>query len=102
MRAGQYLVPDVPEATLRRWWREGDAVLRRHALLWMDAFDCPDVVLAVASDPGHPFHDEALGQMTFHFDRPEQVDLKIAALAHPDPRVRETAATILFWDEPVR
>jgi hypothetical protein len=102
LRGMQYLVPDVPEGTLRRWWREGDAVLRRHALLWMDAFDCPDVVLTVASDPGHPFHAEALGQMTFYFDLPGHEAIKVAALAHPDPRVRETAATILFWDEPVR
>jgi hypothetical protein len=102
LRGMQYLIPDVPEEKLRRWWREGDAVLRRHALLSMDAFDCPDIVVAVASDPGHPFHAEALGQMAFDFDRSEQLDLKIAALAHPDPRVRETAATILFWDEPVR
>ncbi|MDI1428277.1 HEAT repeat domain-containing protein [Polyangium sorediatum] len=27
--------------------------------------------------------------------------LKIAALSHPDPSLRETAADVLFWDEPV-
>jgi HEAT repeat protein len=97
----QYLVPDPPEEKLRHWWLKGDAVLRRHALLSMDAFDCPDIVLAVASDAAHPLHAEAVGQMTVDFDRAEYEDLKITALAHADPRVRETAAAILFWDEPV-
>jgi hypothetical protein len=102
LRGMQFLVPDVPDARLRRWWRDGDAVLRRHALLSMDAFDCPDFVLAVASDPGHSFHADALGQMAVDFNLPGHEEVKIVALAHPDPRVRETAATILFWDEPVR
>jgi HEAT repeat protein len=97
-----YLVPDVPEETLRRWWREGDAVLRCHALRSMDAFACPDIVLAVASDPAHPLQAEALGRLEFHFDRPDYETIKINALAHPDPAVRETAATVLLWDEPVR
>jgi HEAT repeat protein len=101
LRGMDTLVPDVPEAKLRRWWHEGDPVLRRHALLCMDACDCPDVVLAVASDPGHPLHAEALEQLTFDFDRPAHLRLKVAGLAHPDPRVRQSAAGALFWDEPV-
>jgi hypothetical protein len=34
--------------------------------------------------------------MAFSFDLPEHEKIKVAALAHPDPRVRETAAAILF------
>jgi hypothetical protein len=52
LRGLPYLVPDVPDAKLRRWWREGDTVLRRHALLSMDGIDCPDMVLWVAQEPG--------------------------------------------------
>ena len=95
------LVPNVSEATLRRWWREGDAVLRRHALWCMDAVDCPDIVLQVAKDPGHEFHGEAIRQMDFFFDLPEHEEIKIAGLTHPDAAVREAAAWVLLWDEPV-
>ena len=102
LRDMQFLLPDVPERMLRHWWQEGDAVLRRHALLSMDAFDCPDIVLAVASNPCHPLQAEALGQMTFDCDLPEYEQIKIAALSHPRPEVRATAAAILFWDEPVQ
>jgi hypothetical protein len=102
LRGMQYLVPDVPDARLRGWWQEGDAVLRRHALRCMDAVDCPDIVLQVATDPGHELHADALGQMEFFFDLPEHEEIKIAALAHPDARVREVAAYVLLWDEPVR
>jgi hypothetical protein len=96
----QYLTLDVPEDKLRRWWREGDAVLRRHALSCMDRVDCPDIVLQVATDPSHELHALAIGRMTFLFDEPEHERIKTAALAHPDPRVREAAAVTLFWDEP--
>jgi hypothetical protein len=60
-----YLVADVPGPRLRRWWRQGDFVLRRHALLCMDAVDCPDIVLQVAREPGHELHAEAIGRMEF-------------------------------------
>src|SRR5438445_6288236 len=40
--------------------------------------------------------------MEFSFDLPEHEGIKIAALAHPDARVREVAAYVLLWDEPVR
>src|SRR5205809_84270 len=33
LRGMQYVALDVPADKLRRWWQEGDAVLRRHALL---------------------------------------------------------------------
>jgi HEAT repeat protein len=102
LRGMQYLVPDVPEAKLLHWWSDGDAVLRLHALACMDRLDCPDIVLQVASDPTHELQAEALGRMMFFFDLPGHEAIKIAALAHPDPRVREAGATVLLWDEPVR
>lgn len=102
LRGMHYLVRDVSADTLRRWWREGDAALRRHALLSIDGTNCPDIVLAVAKNPVHELHGEALGRMNFLFDLPEHEEVKIAALGHPDPQVRETAATVLLWDEPVR
>jgi HEAT repeat protein len=101
LRGMQYLDVEWPDATLRLWWDGNDAVLRRHALLSMDAAACPDIVRAVASDPGHPLRTTALGRMTFFFDSAAELRLKIAALSDPTPTVRETAARILFWDEPV-
>jgi hypothetical protein len=97
-----HLTVDVPQEKLRRWWNGCDIFLRRHALSCMDAIDCPDVVLQVAADPAHELHAEAVGRMEFFFDRPEHEALKVAALAHPLSRVREAAADVLLWDEPVR
>jgi len=97
----QYLTPDVPAEKLRRWWAEGDTILRRHALSCMDRVDCPDIVLRVAADTSHEFHAEAIGRMLFFFDRPEDQKIKLAALSHPDAGVREAVATVLLWDEPV-
>lgn len=101
LRGMQYLDVEWPDDTLRGWWESGDAVLRRHALLSMDAAACPDIVRAVASTPGHPLRTTALGQMAFFFDGPADLRLKVAALGDPDPAVRGTSARILFWDEPV-
>jgi HEAT repeat protein len=88
----------------RRWlhaaWQDGDAVLRRHALLCMDRADA-DIVTAVASDPEHPLHGDAILAMEFGFQEPRFQALKIAALDHPDPRVREIACDTLLWDEPL-
>lgn len=92
---------EVPEGMLRLWWRKGDGVLRRHALSCMDAAACPDIVLQVAADPSHELHAAAIGMMAFNFDLPGHLQLKIAALTHLDPKVRATAAGVLFWDEPV-
>lgn len=92
---------EVPAATLRRWWADGDDFLRREALRWMGGLACPDVVRAVASDDRHPWQADALDRMTFWFDRPADEAVKIRALAHPDGRVREAAADVLIWDEPV-
>lgn len=92
---------DWSEDILRGWWLTSDPILRRHALLSMGSRHCPDVVRAVAADPTYPLRTTALGRMTFFFDTPNDLRLKITALADPDPTVRETAAAILFWDEPV-
>jgi HEAT repeat protein len=97
----QYLVLDVPQAKLCRWWHEGDLLLRRHALLCMGGIDAPDIVLQVASDPCHDLHADAIGRMTFFFELPQHEAIKIAALSHTDPKVRAAAASVLLWDEPV-
>jgi HEAT repeat protein len=101
LRGMQYVALDIPADKLRRWWQEGDTVLRRVALLFMDGIRCPDIVLKVAADPTHPLQAEALGRMEWWFDLPEHEAVKIAGLGHPDPRVRAAAASVLLWDEPV-
>lgn len=98
----QYLLPDVSVAQLRLWWREGDAILRNHALLCMGALDCPDIILTLAKDARHELHAAALGRMMLFFNLPEYEAIKIAALDHPQARVREVAAAVLSWDEPVQ
>jgi HEAT repeat protein len=95
------LIVEWPEPTLRGWWHGSDPILRRHALLSMDAAACPDIVRAVASDTAHPFHLDALGRMEFYFDSPADQRIKIAALVDPNPTVRAAAAGVLLWDEPV-
>jgi HEAT repeat protein len=100
LRGMQYLDIEWPEATLRKWWHSEDTVLRRHALLSMSRRSCPDLVRSAADSP-HPLRREALRRMTFHFDKPSDLRFKVMALCDPDPSMRETAATILFWDEPV-
>lgn len=87
-------------AQCRRWWAEGDEILQEHALGLMQRPEA-DIVAAVAGDDAHPLQRQALDAMAFGFEEAEYQQLKIRALRHPDPRVRETAADILMWDEPV-
>jgi hypothetical protein len=101
LRGLHHAVLDVPGEKLRRWWLEGDAVLRRHALRSMGGVCCPDIVLAVASDPAHPLKAAALAQMEWWFDLPRYQAVKMAGLTHSDPKVRAAAAYVLLWDEPV-
>lgn len=101
LRGLKYTALDVPEKTLRHWWEEGDLILRRHALLCM-GHCCRDIILQVASNSQHELQAPALYRMEFFFDRPEHQDVKIAALAHPDPKVRETGAYVLLMDEPIK
>lgn len=102
LRNMEHSTVEVPEERIRGWWQAGDAVLREHALLSMDAHDCPDIVEAVASDPNHPMQADALGQMDFGFGSHRHQEIKIRALAHPDPEVRAAGARGLLWDEPIR
>jgi HEAT repeat protein len=84
----------------RGQWLGGDDVLRRHALLTMGR-EAADIIEPVARDVGHPLHREAIVAMEWGFQEPRFQALKIAALTHADPAVREAAADVLVWDEPV-
>ncbi len=101
LRGLDHTAIDIPAERLRRWWRDGDAVLRREALRFMSGIACPEIVLAVASDAAHPWQAEALGGMAFWFGRAEHQAVKIAGLSHPDREVRLAAAEVLLWEEPV-
>lgn len=101
LRGLHHVALDIPPDKLRRWWLEGDDVLRRIALLFMDGIRCPDIVRQVAADPRHPLQADALGRLEWWFDLPRHEAVKIAGLSHPDPRVRAAAAYVLLWDEPV-
>jgi hypothetical protein len=58
-------------------------------------------MLPMARDPEHPWHKNAIGKMVFGFERPEHHQIVIAAMSHPNPEVREWAAGVLMWEEPV-
>lgn len=88
------------DAQLRAWWRGADPLCRHHALLSMGRGQA-DLVGAVADDPAHALHRDAIDVMEFGFEEAHHQARKIAALDHPDPEVRATAATILAWDEPL-
>jgi hypothetical protein len=90
-----------PEGTsLRRWWQEGDDELRMRALIEASRAEV-DIIGPVARDPAHPLHSAAIRGLENDFEEPEWQDCKIAALSHRDPVVRQTAAAVLAWDEPV-
>lgn len=98
------LIPTTESDEARRmWWYSGDPVLERHAIqnaLRVDA----DIIEDVASDPLHPYHLDAivvLGYSGLGWEEPKYQALKIKALSHPNPDVREAAANGLVWDEPV-
>jgi hypothetical protein len=101
LRGLHHVALDIPADKLRRWWLEGDAILRRISLLFMDGIRCPDVVVKIAADPTHLLQADALDRMDFWFDLPGYEAVKIAGLSHPDPKVRAAAAYVLLWDEPV-
>jgi len=92
---------DVPAEKLRRWWREGDAELRPHALLSMKGARCPNIVEQVAAETTHSLQAAAIWRMSFWFDLPRYEAIKIAGLPHPDWQIRAAAAEVLLWDEPV-
>ncbi|MDC0740271.1 hypothetical protein [Polyangium mundeleinium] len=80
--------------------RDGDSLVQRYAVLGMDHRHA-DFLEPLARDPGHPLHREAIQAVEWGFEEPRFQVLKIAALSHPDPSLRETAANVLLWDEPV-
>jgi len=95
---------DVDDSTTgerrRRWWEGRDPVEMEYALRQMKRSEA-DIIVAVAGDDRHPLQRVALSGMAFDFDEPEHQPVKIRALAHPDPDVRDAAAFVLMWDEPV-
>jgi len=94
-------IDDTTTAERRRgWWHSGDRVLMSHALLVMGRSEA-DILAAVAADDRHPLQAQALAGMLFEFDEAEFQPVKIRALEHPDAEVRESAADVLMWDEPV-
>ncbi|MEC3916192.1 HEAT repeat domain-containing protein [Nocardia sp. CDC160] len=84
----------------RTWWASGDPVVMRHALRLMHRSEA-DIVVPVAEDDTSPLQAMALNVMGFGFDAPEYVPVILRALTHRDPKVRETAALVLIWAEPV-
>ncbi|MDQ8045476.1 MAG: hypothetical protein AAGC46_12165 [Solirubrobacteraceae bacterium] len=83
-----------------RWWATGDPPLMRHALLSMWPTEA-DILLGVVADPTHPLLAYALATTAHGFDQAGFVRPAIDALHHPDPEVREIAADVLLWNEPV-
>jgi len=84
----------------RRWWESGDPVRMEHALRLMKRSEA-DIIVAVAGDDRHSLQRVALLEMAFDFDEVKHQAVKIRALAHADADVREDAAFVLMWDEPV-
>ncbi|MBK9619083.1 MAG: HEAT repeat domain-containing protein [Candidatus Obscuribacter sp.] len=84
----------------RRWWASGDKVLMDHAVRVFERTES-DLILPIASNPNHPYHGNAIGRLQFGFEEPQFQAIKIAAMQHPDPVVRECAAHVLLWDQPV-
>jgi hypothetical protein len=94
-------IDDTTTAERRRgWWHSGDRLLMSHALLVMGRSEA-DILATVAADDRHPLQAWALAGMLFEFDEAEFQPVKIRALEHPDADVRESAADVLMWDEPV-
>lgn len=87
-------------ARRRAWWASGDSENMAHALRLMERPEA-DIVVAVAGDDSHPLQSLALEAMAFGFDEPDLQPVKIRALDHPNSDVREAAADVLLWDEPV-
>jgi hypothetical protein len=90
----------LPSPRWRAWWHSGDEVLRGYALQQMDRSDAA-IVMAVAADDGHPFHDIAIRGLTFGFEESRYQDLKVAALFSNRVDVRDAAVRTVTWDEPL-
>ncbi len=82
-----------------RWWASTDPVIVRHALLMSEPIEA-SYVTRIAADPTHSLYHEAIRTIEF-WEPPEFQKLIIQALDHDNPRVRETAAKCLLWEQPV-
>ena len=82
-----------------QWWASKDAVIVRHALLMSTPTDHKRVT-QIASNQSHSLYQEAIRTMEF-WEPPKFQNLIIQALDHQNPRVRETAARCLLWEQPV-
>jgi hypothetical protein len=98
LRLGHCMPED--RAQRRAFWASSDAILMEHALLSMDAGEA-DIVVGVAGDAHHKFQSTALTSMTTGFETEPQQRVKILALGHATPRVRDAAANALHWDSPI-
>ncbi|WP_282776988.1 hypothetical protein [Nocardia sp. CC201C] len=87
-------------ARLRAWWEAGDDVVRACVLRQATRGEA-DLIEPVVRDPSHRLYRDALAGIAFGFEEPRWQRYKIAELGHRDPGVRETAAYVLGWDEPV-
>ncbi len=94
--------PAMCDADVRRDWSSPDPVLRRHAVLSMDASH-RDLIEPVLEDPQHPLFDVVLRTIASDLacDSPWSIRLFINALSSADPPTRELAAIGLCWAEPV-
>jgi CBS domain-containing protein len=88
------------DIAIRSWWASDDAVLQHHAIYHFAAEQF-DLIQQILAEPEHPFTRKAVSTMAFGFHMPEHQQAKLAALRHPDPEVRKTAARVLIWDEPI-
>lgn len=93
------IAPDDPR-TLHQWWNEGDETLQKWALL-LAGRESADIITPISDDPSHPLYRYAIEAIEFSFEEPEWQQRKIAALQHRNPDIREIAAFVLMWDEPL-
>lgn len=92
-------LPASPEVW-RRWWTDGDEVLQRHALGYMDRSDA-SLVSTIATESGHPMRSLALSALEFGFEESKYQAIKVAALSANESEVRRAASYAIVWDEPL-
>ena len=101
LRGMHHVAHDVPADKLRRWWLEGDAILRRHALMSMDGFHCPDIVLQEPPPRPTNYRLWLCSAWTSGSTSPSMRPSRSPPCPPPPPGLGKTAAYILLWDEPV-
>ena len=99
---GMENAPAMCDGDVRRDWSSTDPVVRRHAVLSMDASH-RDLIEPVLEDPQHPLFDVVLRAIALDLacESPWGIRLLINALSSADPPTRELAAIGLCWAEPV-